>query len=151
MANTTDAPGGQGHGYHQLLIGGRWVEPASHRTIDVISPVTEEKIASVPEASAADMDAAVAAARGAFDHGPWPTMPPAERAAALRRVRKEIALRLDAMIATFTAEIGAPTELSELFHRRALDIWENNAGWLEGFDFEERRSGIDGEEVTVIH
>jgi acyl-CoA reductase-like NAD-dependent aldehyde dehydrogenase len=96
------------------------------------------------------MDAAVAAARKAFDQGPWPTLAPAERAAALRRVRDEIAVRLEDMIATFTAEIGAPTDLSQTFHQRALDIWENNARWLEEFAFEERRPGID-EEVTVIH
>jgi aldehyde dehydrogenase (NAD+) len=150
MANTTEARQRQGRSYDRLLIGGRWVEPSSDRTIDVISPITEERIASVPEAAEADMDSAVAAAREAFDHGPWSTMAPAERAAALRRVRDEIAVRLEDMIATFTAEIGAPTELSQTFHQRALDIWENNARWLEEFAFEERRPGID-EEVTVIH
>jgi aldehyde dehydrogenase (NAD+) len=150
MANATEAPQEQGRSYDRLLIGGRWVKPASDRTIEVVSPITEERIASVPEAAEADMDAAVAAARKAFDHGPWPTMAPSERAAALRRVRDEIAVRLEDMIATFTAEIGAPTELSQTFHQRALDIWENNARWLEEFAFEERRPGIE-EEVTVIH
>ncbi len=148
MADTSEALRERG-GYDQLLIGGRWARPDSERTIEVVSPVTEETIAVVPEAADADMDAAVAAAREAFDNGPWPTMAAPERAAALRRIRDQIAARLDEMIATFTAEIGAPTDLSTTFHQRALEIWENNARWLEAFDFEERRPGIDGE-VTLI-
>ncbi len=150
MSSTAETRKGQIRRFDELLIGGRWTKPASERRIDVVSPVTEETIATVPEAVEADMDAAVAAAREAFDHGPWPAMSPAGRAAALLRVREEIAARLDEMIAAFTAEIGAPTELSRTFHRRALDIWENNARWLGEFDFEQRRPGIDGE-VTVIH
>ena len=69
--------------YSQLFIGGRWVAPSSDSVIEVISPVTEEVIATVPEAQPADVDAAVAAARRAFDEGPWPRMTPAERAAVL--------------------------------------------------------------------
>ena len=83
--------------YSQLFIGGRWVAPSSDSVIEVISPVTEEVIATVPEAQPADVDAAVAAARRAFDEGPWPRMAPAERAAALLRIRARgrAALRRD--------------------------------------------------------
>ena len=76
--------------YSKLFIGGHWVTPSTSRMIDVVSPVTEELIAQVPEASEADIDAAVAAAREAFDEGPWPRMPPAERAAVLRRIGAEL-------------------------------------------------------------
>ena len=67
--------------YDKLFIGGNWTAPASTRTIEVINPTTEEVCGSVPEAVEADIDAAVAAAREAFDQGPWPRMTPVERAA----------------------------------------------------------------------
>ena len=54
-----------------FFIGGEWVEPSSRRTIDVIDSTTEEHYFSVPEALEPDMNLAIAAARQAFDHGPW--------------------------------------------------------------------------------
>src|SRR3954454_13220227 len=77
------------HGMRQhdrLYIGGEWVAPAGTGTIDVISPHTEEVIGRVPDATPADIDRAVAAAREAFDQGRWPRMAPAERAAILGRL-----------------------------------------------------------------
>src|SRR5205085_715340 len=53
----------------RLFIGNEWVEPATSATIDVISPTTEEVYARTPDASPADIDRAVAAARDAFDNG----------------------------------------------------------------------------------
>ena len=54
----------------KFFIGGDWVDPAGSDQLDVISPHTEEVIAKVPEATTADVDRAVAAAREAFDNGP---------------------------------------------------------------------------------
>jgi len=151
MSHTVDAEQEQRiKSFDKLLIGGRWVTPSSDRKIDVISPTTEERIAQVPEAMEADMDAAVAAARKAFNEGPWPRMTPGERAAVLRRVRDEIALRLDEMVVAFTAEIGAPTGLSQAFHDRALDIWAHNADLLEAYAFDEERAAGDST-VLVVH
>ena len=65
--------------YDRLFIGGEWVRPAGDDVLDVISPATEELVGSVPEGSKADIDAAVAAARAAFDQGPWPRLAPADR------------------------------------------------------------------------
>ena len=72
----------------RLFIGNEWVAPATDRTIDVISPITEEVYARTPDGSPADIDRAVAAARDAFDNGPWPHMTP-ERAG--RRHRRALA------------------------------------------------------------
>ena len=113
--------------YTKLFIGGSWVEPSSDRRIDVISPVTEEVIAQVPEAQEADVDRAVEAARRAFDEGPWPRMSPAERAEALLRVREEVEKRFDEMALSFTHEIGAPFVVSNLFHQNALKMWNDAA------------------------
>jgi len=62
--------------FDTLFIGNEYVKPESGDVIDVVSPHTEQVIGQVPDASPADIDKAVAAARDAFDNGPWPTMPP---------------------------------------------------------------------------
>jgi acyl-CoA reductase-like NAD-dependent aldehyde dehydrogenase len=69
----------------ELYIDGRWSPPASDERFGVVSPSTEEVVGEVPLATTADMDRALAAARTAFDDGPWPRTPPAERAAVLAR------------------------------------------------------------------
>ena len=57
---------------YSLYIDGQWIEPQSGR-YDDISPATEETVAQAPEAGLADVDAAISAARRAFDSGPWST------------------------------------------------------------------------------
>lgn len=130
--------------FDKLFIGGRWVEPATDRRIDVVSPITEEVIATVPEASEADIDRAVAAARKAFDEGPWPRMTPAERGEILARVGKEVANRLPEMVEAFTAEIGAPAAVSEAFHGNAIKMWGDASTLHSRFSFEEEREWEDG-------
>ena len=63
----------------KMLIGGKWVPAKSGKTFDVEDPATEEVIAKVPAGDKADIDAAVAAARKAFETGPWSRISPAER------------------------------------------------------------------------
>ena len=70
-----------------LYIGGKWVPSQSRDTIEVIGASTEEPLGRVPDASKADIDRAVAAARNAFDKGPFPDWSPAERADAITRLR----------------------------------------------------------------
>ena len=71
-----------------LFIGGSWSPPSTDQVIEVTSPHTESVVASVPAAGPADIDAAVAAARFAFDDGPWPRAAPSERLDAMRRLTK---------------------------------------------------------------
>ena len=71
----------------RFFIGGEWVAPSSDATIDVIDSGTEELFFRVAEAQADDMSRAVAAARTAFDDGPWPGLTHAERAGVPPRVR----------------------------------------------------------------
>ncbi|MDR8725982.1 aldehyde dehydrogenase [Burkholderia pseudomultivorans] len=77
----------------RLYIGGRWVAPASAETCAVLNCATEDVVAHAAMANEADVDAAVRAARDAFDRGPWPHLSPAERAAFLEK----IAARLEAL------------------------------------------------------
>src|SRR5262249_15803645 len=67
--------------------------PAGDGQITVISPSTEEVVGRVPDGTAADVDRAVAAARVAFEDGPWPRLSVADRAAAIWRVVDELGAR----------------------------------------------------------
>jgi len=67
----------------RLLIGGEWVEPKSPHRIPVVDPATGREIAQIADADAEDVDRAVAAARAAFERGPWPEMLPNHREALL--------------------------------------------------------------------
>ncbi len=82
----------------KLFIGGEWVDPDGASTIDVICPATEEPLGRVPHASKVDVDRAVAAAREAFDSGPWPRTSPGERAEVMARVSKVLQGRRDEVV-----------------------------------------------------
>jgi acyl-CoA reductase-like NAD-dependent aldehyde dehydrogenase len=90
----------------ELFIGGAWVPPASGEHVDVISPSTEEPAGSVPLATNTDIDRAVAAARKAFDSGPWPRMTPAERADVLDRAAASLRKREAEIAAVTVDEMG---------------------------------------------
>ncbi|MFE9325079.1 aldehyde dehydrogenase [Nocardia sp. NPDC052278] len=92
----------------QLFIGGDWVEPSGTDTIDVISPHTEQPVARVPAAAAADVDRAVSAARAAFDSGPWPRLDPDDRIAIVRELAARYEPRREEIAQLITTEMGAP-------------------------------------------
>jgi aldehyde dehydrogenase (NAD+) len=77
----------------QLFINGRWVEAREGGHIDVVSAHSEQVIATVAEGTEADMDVAVAAARAAFDQGPWPRLSPAERIAKVKELATALRAR----------------------------------------------------------
>src|SRR3954453_4106710 len=93
--------------YDRLFIGGQWV-PASGENLKVVSPFTEEVIADVPSASPADIDRAVAAAREAFDRGPWPRESLETRMATLRELRRLLAENQEPVAELITDEMGCP-------------------------------------------
>ena len=70
----------------RLLIGGQWVASESNVRIPVVDPATGVEVAVIADANRADVDKAVAAARQAFERGPWATMLPAEREALIWRL-----------------------------------------------------------------
>ncbi|MEV6218058.1 aldehyde dehydrogenase [Nocardia sp. NPDC051833] len=98
--------------FDKLFIGGAWVAPATDRTFEVVSPATEEVLARVADGAEADIDAAVAAARAAFDRGAWPRLELAERIAVLTRVSEGLAARQDEVARLISAEMGCPITLS---------------------------------------
>src|SRR2546423_11950136 len=70
----------------KLLINGKWVDSVSGKTFPTINPSTGEVITQVAEADAADVDKAVAAARAAFDKGPWRKMSASQRGVLMNRL-----------------------------------------------------------------
>ncbi|OBG28479.1 aldehyde dehydrogenase [Mycobacterium alsense] len=96
-----------------LYIDGGWVGGSGDATLQVINPATEELIATVPQATPADIDLAVGAARRAFDEGPWPTTSPAERAAVLGRMAEEFDRRRAELVELNIAEAGSTRFLAE--------------------------------------
>src|SRR3546814_7700880 len=90
----------------RFFIDGEWVKPSHDRAIDVTCPSTEEVFVSVAEAQAPDMERAVAAAREAFDRGPWPRMSHAARAEYLNALGKELKARVDDLANAWTSEMG---------------------------------------------
>lgn len=90
-----------------LFIGGHWVSPLSGHVASLISPIDGNVFSHVAHAGPSDVDAAVKAARYAFDKGPWPRMSPAERAPYIARLSQEISARADIMAGLQAAEMGA--------------------------------------------
>jgi len=135
-----------------LFIGGTWTKPATDAVLEVVSPHTEEVVARVPEGSTADIDAAVAAARTAFDEGPWPRMTPAERIDVVQSLSGLYAGRLAEMADLITTEMGAPTSFSNLAQSPApwMQI-EAFLGIAREFPWESTRPGVLGADVMVRH
>ena len=80
--------------YKKLFIGGKWVEPANGETIEVRSPHDQSLVGHAAVASTKDIDLAVAAARKAFDEGPWPRMSPAERRGLSTRAKERTGIEI---------------------------------------------------------
>ncbi|GGV08395.1 aldehyde dehydrogenase [Actinomadura cremea] len=135
--------------HDRFFIGGGWAAPAGTGTIDVISPHTEEVIGRVPEGTEADIDAAVAAARRAFDEGPWPRMTPAERAGILGRLSAIYAERQQEMAELVTAEMGSPLGFS-IFAQSAIPqmVLQYYTDLAASYTWEDERPGMLGP-VTV--
>jgi betaine-aldehyde dehydrogenase len=126
----------------ELFIGGAWVKPASEDRIEVISPSSEELVGTVPAGAAADMDAAVAAARRAFDDGPWPRMAPEERAGRLVKIAEHLAGRSEELAVLLTTENGTPIKMSQGMAMGPVAILHSVAKLASTYPFSERCDGL---------
>ena len=131
--------------YGQTFVGGRW-QGGAGGTIDVVSPHTEEVIARAAAGSAHDVDAAVRAARAAFDDGPWPRMTHAQRIAAVENLAGVYSTHLDDMADLITAQMGSPRSFSRLGQAAgAASMMHLAAQEARKYPWAERRHGILGE------
>ncbi len=129
----------------QIWVGGQFVAPAGTGLIEVVSPHTEQVIATVPDGTNADIDRAVAAAREAFDHGPWPHLTPAERASYLSALSAEIVGSMDHWAGVISSEMGAPFSFSQMGQVFASTmVLDYYAGLAATYHFEEVRNGVMG-------
>ncbi|MCX4092374.1 aldehyde dehydrogenase family protein [Nocardia sp. alder85J] len=116
--------------YDGLFVDGDWIATREQRTTAVTNPATATVIGSVPEGDPADLDVAVAAARRAFDEGPWPRLSARERARLLHRFADVLDAHRKELAAIITAESGALPALVEGTHfgigfgrfRHAVDL-----------------------------
>jgi acyl-CoA reductase-like NAD-dependent aldehyde dehydrogenase len=136
--------------WDKLFIGGSWVEPSTSEVIEVFSPATGEKVGQVPLAAEADVDAACAAARRAFDDGPWPTMPPADRAAVIGRAVKLIEDRADLFKHLLKLETGQPATIVDMMQYGAgVTGLQYFAGAADKFAWQDIRDGIYGQTLVL--
>ncbi|MEU6644088.1 aldehyde dehydrogenase [Saccharomonospora sp. NPDC046836] len=135
---------------NRLFIGGQWVAPSSTATIEVIDSATEQTLFHVAEATAEDMARAVAAARDAFDNGPWPRLSHAERAGYLRAFAEGWRERAADIGQLWPRESGALHALAEPFTRRAAAEWDYYAGLADTYPFEEPVQPTAGGEFGLL-
>lgn len=135
--------------YDKLFIGGKWTKPSTSDVIEVRCPATGEYVGKVPMAAAADVDAAVAAARAAFDNGPWPSTPPHERAAVIAAAVKMLAERKDLFTKLLAAETGQPPTIIETMHwMGSMGAMNYFAGAADKVTWTETRTGSYGQSIV---
>src|ERR1700683_1940962 len=93
---------------YQMYVNGEWVDSKSNKTFPVYDPSTEEVIAQVPDANADDVNHAVAAARPAFDEGPWAGSPAQERGRVLFRLADKVRQNIPALAELECRNTGKP-------------------------------------------
>jgi betaine-aldehyde dehydrogenase len=135
----------------RLFIGGEWVRPVEGGQRQLVSPGNGATFMSVGEAGAADVERAVAAARRAFDAGPWSLMSPAERAVYLTRLGKEIAARAEKMGGLQAAEMGAVFTMAAGFVPFFAAVFDIYAGMAETFPFIEPHQPAIGGAGYLVH
>jgi acyl-CoA reductase-like NAD-dependent aldehyde dehydrogenase len=121
----------------KLYINGLWAAPRGSKAIDVINASTEEVMGRVPEGTRDDVDAAVAAARAAFDG--WAARPVAERAAFLQKIHEGLKARAEEIGKLIAGEVGMPLKLATLIQAGSpTATFGMYAKILGGFAFEEK-------------
>lgn len=109
---------------YKMLVGGEWVDARSGATFESVNPFTGKAWCTAPEAGEEDVDAAVRAARAAFDHGPWGKMTGVQRSRLIRRLAELIEANADELAPVETTDngkllremAGQLVELPEWYH-----------------------------------
>jgi len=115
----------------RLFINGEWRDAAAGKTIDVVNPATEEVIAEVASAEASDVDAAVTAARAAFD-GPWAKLSARERGKLIWKIGERLMEKADEIAQLETLHNGKPIfESRHIEVPAAAECFQYFAGWAD--------------------
>jgi aldehyde dehydrogenase (NAD+) len=133
----------------RLWIGGDWRVAHSGRMIDLISPDTELAIGAVAEADAEDMDAAAAAARTAFDTGPWGSMRPAERIAVLEVMSRHLHARQSELARAWTLQMGGLAAFAGPMTAGSTMVFDQIVAVAKRFAFVETRPSMAVKSAVV--
>ncbi|MGE5136913.1 MAG: aldehyde dehydrogenase family protein [Gemmatimonadota bacterium] len=118
-----------------MLIGGQWVEARSGETIESIDPATGRPLTSIPRGDAGDVDRAVAAARDAFDSGPWRRLTPLERGQLLSRLADLIEANADELSLLEARDNGKPVRVALAVDVAAsVKLFRYFAGWPSKYE-----------------
>ncbi|XP_030957391.1 aldehyde dehydrogenase family 2 member B7, mitochondrial-like [Quercus lobata] len=117
--------------YTQLFIDGKFVDAASGKTFQTLDPRTGEVIANVAEGDAEDINRAVAAARKAFDEGPWPKMTAYERQKIVLRYADLLEQHNDELAALETWDNGKPYQQAVTEVQIYIRLMRYYAGWAD--------------------
>lgn len=114
----------------RMYIDGQWVDAMSGQRFDTVDPATEQVITTVPHSGPEDVERAVAAARRAFEDGPWPAMTPAERQKVLWRIAEGISARADQFAQLESIDNGKSVAVAKAVDATwAAEIFYYYAGW----------------------
>jgi len=131
---------------HELLIGGKWQPAASGATLEVSNPAIGRVIAHAAAGGAADIDAAVKAARAAFENPTWRLMSPRNRAALINRLADLIEANADEIALIETLNNGMPLLGARHFNIPiAVDLARYQAGWAARLGGETLQPSLPGE------
>jgi aldehyde dehydrogenase (NAD+) len=116
----------------KLLINNRWIPSESGKTFPTLNPATGEEICRVAEADTADVNKAVAAARAAFDRGPWKKMQASERGRLLNRLADLIEQNAEELAALESLDNGKPYSVAKAVDVAAtVACYRYFAGWAD--------------------
>src|SRR5260370_8327261 len=114
----------------KLLIGGEWVKAASGKTFPTYNPATGEVLAHVAEGDTEDIDRAVAAARAAFDYGPWSKITPSERGCLIWKLADLVEKHAEEFAQLESLDNGKPVAIARIADvPAAIDNLRYMAGW----------------------
>ncbi|MFO1041667.1 MAG: aldehyde dehydrogenase family protein [Planctomycetaceae bacterium] len=115
-----------------MLIGGKWLESRSGKRFATVNPVNEQVIAEVAEADTADVDAAVKAARAAFDSGPWSRMDARDRGRLMNKLADLMEANLEELAALESLDNGKPIRDARAADLPlSIDCLRYYAGWAD--------------------
>src|ERR1700684_955381 len=120
----------------QMLINGKWVDAVSGKTFPTYNPATGEVLANVAEGDKEDINRAVAAARAAFDTGPWSKITPSQRGKLIWKLADLIEQNNEELAQLESLDNGKPLSVARVADvPLAADLFRYMAGWatkLEG-------------------
>ena len=133
-----------------LFIGGDWRRGGDGPMASVVAPHNEDLLLEYREATVADVDAAVAAARKAFDTGPWPRLSPQERGAYLKKVAALLKDRMPELAEAWTGQVGAVIGFTRKASYQVPGLFDYYGDLAQTYPFVDERTRSSGGKVRVV-